>query len=209
MVAVAAAAADLARGVSGFFCTCGCFSGGCRARRRQRIRRQIISHLEPEVIEPRLATCFAQNLFFRLCPSSLFGITLPCGIFPCCACTASDRMLAVVVLLEASIAIAIKRFHAAGERAGLALWTGLGPRRGAGVALWTRLCPRRGAGVALWTGLGPRSLNDEKQQRTTITMAIASASASAPASASASAAAATPASASACASASWPRSPLK
>ena len=178
VAAAAAAAADLARGVSGFFCTCGCFSGGCRARRRQRIRRQIISHLEPEVIEPRLATCFAQNVLFRLCPSSLFGITLPCGIFPFCACTASDRMLAVVVLLEASIAIAIKRFHAAGERAGLALWTGLGPRRGAGVALRTRLCPR--------------SLNDEKQQRTTITMAIASASASAPASASA------------CASASWP-----
>ena len=119
-------------------------------------------------------------------------------------------MLAVVVLLEASIAVAIKRFHAAGERAGLALWTGLGPRRGAGVALWTRLCPRRVAGVALWTGLGPRSLNHEKQQMTTITMAIASASASAPASASASAAAATPASASACASASWPsKSQLK
>ena len=39
--------------------------------------------------------------------------------------------------------------------------------------------PRRGAGLALWTGLGPRSLNDkEKQQGTTITMAIASASAS-------------------------------
>ena len=88
VAAAAAAAADLARGVSGFFCTCGCFSGGCR-------------------------------------------------------------------------------------------------------------------GVSLWTGLGPRSLNDEKQQRTTITMAIASASASAPASASA--AAATPASAAAATPASWPQ----
>ena len=68
-------------------------------------------------------TFFAQSVVFRLCPVSEVGITSPWGFFPCCACTAYDRMLAVVVLLEASIAVA----HAVGG-ASLALWTGLGPR---------------------------------------------------------------------------------
>ena len=67
VAAAAAAAADLAA-VSVFICTCGCCCGGCRARRRQRKRLQIISHLEPEVSEPRLVTWIAQNVFFRLCP---------------------------------------------------------------------------------------------------------------------------------------------
>ena len=140
-VAVAAAAAaaadlaDLARGVSVsvFICTCGCCSG---ARRRQRKRRQIIILSAPQDSEPREVTWCAQIVFFRLCVFSLVEITPAWGIFIFCACPASDRILAAVAVLEASIAVAINLFFLFSMLLGRGpLWTGLGPRRGAGVAL--------------------------------------------------------------------------